>query len=114
MSDAPQAAEPQPSRVTRLLCLVRKLIDYGRELADTLRRNPGPLSAGDIAAILARITRGLQRAEALEARIVSNADRLNAKRRPTHAALRFWRPVLDLVAPLPPPPPMLLGTGPPV
>jgi hypothetical protein len=31
-----------------------------------------------------------------------------------HRLLRFWRPVLDLVAPLPPPPPMLLGTGPPV
>lgn len=68
MSDAPHAAEPNPSRVARLLCHVCKLIDFGKQLANTFRSNPGSLSAGDTAAVLARITRGLQRAEALEAK----------------------------------------------
>ena len=30
--------QPKPSRATRLLNLVRKLIDYGRELATTIRQ----------------------------------------------------------------------------
>ena len=39
MSDAPTPAEPpNPSRAGRLLSLVRKLIDYGRELAATVRQ----------------------------------------------------------------------------
>ena len=78
MSDAP--TNPRTSRVSRLLSLVRNLIEYGWQLGATLRRNPGPLSRSDLAAILARITRGLLRAELLETRIVRNAARLAVKR----------------------------------
>jgi hypothetical protein len=76
----------QPSRAANLLGLVRKLIDYGRELAATIRQraftNPGPVitcfGTADIALILARISRGLHRANALEARLIRSADRLDA------------------------------------
>jgi hypothetical protein len=85
MSDAPTAAAPPPSRVARLLNLVRNLIDYGRQFAGALRGNPGQPSDDGIAAILARIARGLLRAEALEARIVRNAARLDAERQPRPA-----------------------------
>jgi len=88
MSDAPTAAAPQPGRVARLLSLVRQLIDYGKQFAATLRTNPVQHGGSDIAAILARITRGLLRAEALEARISRNAARLDADRKPRPAASR--------------------------
>ena len=88
MSAAANAPDPstQPSRSANLLGLVRKLIDYGKELAATIRRraftDPGPVIAcfgtADIARILARISRGLHRANALEARLLRNADRLDA------------------------------------
>jgi hypothetical protein len=89
MSDAPPAAspDPPPSRVGRLLALVRKLIDYGRDLAAKVqRRDPTTetrhFDTGDISLILARITRGLHRAQALEERLICNAARLDAARRP--------------------------------
>jgi hypothetical protein len=69
------APAPKPNRLSGLLTLVRELIDYGRQLATTFRGNPHPLGAGDIALILARITRGLLRAEALEARLIRSAAR---------------------------------------
>jgi hypothetical protein len=81
----------EPSRAGRLLDLVRKLIDYGKELAATLRHHSAtidlaaatrPFGTRDIALILARITRGLLLADALEARVVSNAARLDAAPRP--------------------------------
>jgi hypothetical protein len=89
----------EPSRAGRLLDLVLKLIDYGRELAATLRHHSAtidlaaatrPFGTRDIALILARITRGLHRANALEARVVRNAARLDAAPRPraTPAATR--------------------------
>ena len=37
MSDTQAAAAPKPSPAGRLLGLVRQLIDYGRQLATTLR-----------------------------------------------------------------------------
>ena len=58
-----------PSRSSRLLGLVRKLIDYGFELANTLRQraavnNVGamarPFGTTDLAMIFARITCGLR------------------------------------------------------
>ena len=70
MSATEAAIDPKPSRSGRLLSLVRQLIDFGKQLAATLRSNPHPFGTGDIALILARITRGLLRAEALEARII--------------------------------------------
>ena len=95
MSSAATAPVPttEPSRAGRLLSLVRKLIDYGKELTATIRQRTAtePLFArirfgtGDIALILARITRGLLRASALEARLVRNAARLDAAPRPPRA-----------------------------
>ena len=88
MSAAAEASDPptQPSRSASLLALVHKLIDYGRELAATIRRRAftDPTSViccfgtADVALILARISRGLHRADALEARLIRSADRLDA------------------------------------
>jgi hypothetical protein len=78
MSAAEAASDPKPSRAARLLGLVRQLIDYGRQLAATLRGNPPPFGPDGIALILARITHGLLRAEALEARIIRDAARVDA------------------------------------
>jgi hypothetical protein len=92
MSAAEAASDPKPSRAARLLGLVRQLIDYGRQLAATLRCNPPPFGPGNIALILARITHGLLRAEALEARIIRDAARLDAEptplRAPSHRKLQ--------------------------
>jgi hypothetical protein len=88
MSPAAEASDPptQPTRSGHLLELVRKVIDYGKELAATIRRRAftDPFSVrccfgtADVALILARISRGLHRADALEAKIVRSADRLDA------------------------------------
>ncbi len=77
---------PSPAARRGSSSLVRKLIDYGKELAATIRRraftDPGPVISrfgiADVAQILARISRGLHRANALEARLLRNADRLDA------------------------------------
>jgi hypothetical protein len=81
-----------------LLDLIRNLIDYGKELAATLnqRATDNPYFAvltfgtNDLALILARITRGLHRANALEARLVRLAARpkrpFAAPTKPTPAA----------------------------
>jgi hypothetical protein len=85
MSATEAPADPKPSRAGRLLGLVRQLIDYARQLATTLRNNPHPFSASDLALILARITRGLLRAEALEARVIRDTARLDAEPAPPRA-----------------------------
>ncbi len=77
---------PEPSRAGRLLGLVRKLIEYGKELAATIRQRAvaDPIvtrtcfGTTDIALILARIARGLHRATELEARVLRCAARLDA------------------------------------
>jgi hypothetical protein len=67
-----------PAALGRVLSLVRKLIDYGRQLAGTIHQRaaaPGfvlfarPFGTADLAVILARIADGLRRATALEARL---------------------------------------------
>ncbi len=80
-----RSAPGQPGharRLGRVLSLVRKLIDYGKQLAGTVQQRaaaPGfdlfakPFGTADLAAILARITNGLQRAVALEARLCQRA-----------------------------------------
>ena len=88
MSDAASTPFPttEPSRSGRLLGLVRKLIEYGRELATTIRRRAftepdfvtSRFGTTQVALILACISRGLHRAEALEARVVRSAARLDA------------------------------------
>jgi hypothetical protein len=92
MSDVPPTAPavppgaPKESRAGRLLALVRKLIDYGKELAATLQRDPANrprhFGATDIALLLARIAQGLHHARALEDRLLRNATRLDAPPRP--------------------------------
>jgi hypothetical protein len=94
------AAAPDPaSQATRslgLLVLVRALIDYGRELAGTLRQH-GTAALGfsvrhfgtdDVALILARIAHGLHLAAALEARITASAARLDADPKPPRTPVR--------------------------
>src|SRR5271165_5662009 len=87
--------EDKPSRFGRALDVVRKLIDYGKELATTLlqRRTTTtdlatvtlPFGTRDIGLIIARITRGLLLANALEARIVELAARPDAPAPPRPA-----------------------------
>ncbi len=83
MPAAAQTADP-PTALGRVLSVVRRLIDYGRQLADKVQQHaagPGlahlarPFGTADIAVILARITAGLRRAAALEARLCQCAAR---------------------------------------
>jgi hypothetical protein len=78
---------PTQSRAGRVLSLLRKLIDYGQELAHTVQQRTAAgtlftialhFGTRDVALILARITRGLRLANALEARLVSRPVRLDA------------------------------------
>jgi hypothetical protein len=95
MSAAAEAPVPttEPSCSGRLLGLVRKLIDYGRELAATIcqRTAAEPIFAIvrfgtiDLELILARIARGLHLAEALEARVLQRAAHLDARPAPGRA-----------------------------
>ena len=91
----PYAAESadlsRPGRSGRLLALVRRLIDYGTQLAASFRERPAPndprhltrlYGTSDIAVILARIARGLLRARYLEEKITSTAARLDAAPKP--------------------------------
>jgi hypothetical protein len=73
-----------PSRIARVLGLLRKLIGHGRQLATTVQQRAPtpnfnlfakPFGTADLAAILARITNGLRRAAALEARLCQRAAR---------------------------------------
>jgi hypothetical protein len=82
--DRPATGADAPNRTGRLLTLVRTLIAYGRHLAAALQQRTSatdladitrPFRIDDIGAILASITRGLLRAAALEARLVSHPIR---------------------------------------
>jgi hypothetical protein len=82
--DPPRASTPMPAAIGRVLGVLRKLIDYGRQLAATVQQRaatPGfallarPFGTADLATILARITSGLRRAAALEARLIGRAAR---------------------------------------
>jgi len=95
-TSAPAPAAPgehRPGRFRRVLDVVRKLIDYGKELATTLQRRAAtdlaaatrPFGTSDIGLILARITRGLLLANALEARVVALAAQPVAPPRPARA-----------------------------
>jgi hypothetical protein len=88
---AATADPPPPSRSGRLLALVRKLVDYGKHLAATLRQRTQAddtteltrtFGTTDLVLILARIARGLHRAHLLEERIARTAARLDAEPRP--------------------------------
>ncbi len=80
----PRTDAAMPAALGRVLGLVRKLIDYGRQLAGTIHQRaaaPGfalfarPFGTADLAVILARIADGLRRATALEARLWQRAAR---------------------------------------
>ena len=82
--DPPRAGADMPSRLGRVLNLVRKLIDYGKQLAVTVQQRAGtpgfaflarPFGTADLAVILARITCGLRRAAMLEAKLCKRAER---------------------------------------
>ena len=79
---------PEPPRATprigRVLSLLRRLIDFGRQLAANAQaraatpdfaRIAWPFGTADLAAILARITGALRRAAALEAKLSLRAAR---------------------------------------
>ena len=81
--------------LARLLGLVRKLIDHGKQLAAAVGQRSltdDPVLANcrfgtlDIALILSRITLALQRATALEARLLRSAARPDPKPRPPCAS----------------------------
>ncbi|HET6241938.1 MAG TPA: hypothetical protein VFD99_08115 [Arthrobacter sp.] len=85
------AGAPALSCAGRMLGLLRKLIDYGQELVRTVQQQTVATTlftvavnfgTADIALILARITRGLRLASALEARLVSRPIRPDAKPAP--------------------------------
>jgi hypothetical protein len=73
-----------PTALGRVLNVVRKLIDFGKQIAATVQQRataPGfslfakPFGTADLAVILARITNGLRRAAALEAKLCQRAAR---------------------------------------
>ena len=86
-------ATTAPTRLSRVLGLVRSLIDFGRDLTESLRRHvpgldPGDAVTGfdfryraglfgtsDVPTILLRIARGLRRAAALQALLLARAQR---------------------------------------
>jgi hypothetical protein len=81
--DPSQAAPAMPAAIGRVLSVVRKLIDYGKQLASTVQQRataPGfarfaaRFGTADVAVILACITNGLLRAAALEARLCQRAE----------------------------------------
>jgi hypothetical protein len=82
--DPQRAGSAVPGAIGRVLSLVHRLIDYGKQLAGTIQQRataPGfalfarPFGTADLAVILARITNGLRRAVALEARLCQRAAR---------------------------------------
>ena len=82
--DPPRASADTPTRLGRVLNLVRKLIDYGKQLASTVQQRAGapgfaflarPFGTADLAVILGRITCGLRRAAMLEAKLCRRAER---------------------------------------
>jgi hypothetical protein len=79
-----RAGSAVPAAIGRVLGVLRRLIDYGKQLAGTIQQRataPGfalfasPFGTADLAVILARITNGLHRAAALEARLCRRAAR---------------------------------------
>jgi hypothetical protein len=73
-----------PGAIGRVLNVVRKLVDYGKQLATTVQQHAAtprfalfakPFGTAELAVILARITNGLRRAAALEARLCQRVER---------------------------------------
>jgi hypothetical protein len=88
------AGADRRSRITYLLGLVSRLIEHGRQLATALRQRGVPnvpalstccFGTRDIALILSRIALGVQRAGALEARLLRSTARPDPKPRTPRA-----------------------------
>jgi hypothetical protein len=105
-----------PAAIGRVLSVVRKLIDYGKQLAGTVQQRataPGfarfaaRFGTADVAAILACITNGLLRAAALEARLCQRAERGQDLRPPPIRlpAIRAPHPARQFAPPSAPPEP---------
>ena len=85
--------DDKPSRAAWLVLLLRRLIDYGKELASAFKehgsaaigRHPARFGTDDVDLILAYIARGLHLAQALQARILSRATSLDAEPKPQRA-----------------------------
>jgi len=82
--DPPRADVPMSTALGRVLSLVRRLIDYGKQLATKVHQRATapdfahfarPFGTADLAVILARIAAGLRRAVMLEARLCQRAAR---------------------------------------
>src|ERR1700704_4244262 len=82
--DRPAIGADAPNRTGRLLTIVRTLIAYGRHLAAALQQRTSATDLADITRhfgiddigeIVARITRGLLRAPALEPRLITPPTR---------------------------------------
>ena len=95
--DRPAAGSDIIRRATRVLWLIRTLMDYGRQLANALRNATDEFDLGqikcnfgtiDIARIIARITYGLRLAAALEERLM---ERLVHPSAPRAASVRRVR-----------------------
>ena len=85
---APDPNRAEPTRVSEVLGLLKTLITYGRNLADTLQQHANDpeilpcfafiasiFRTSNVSLILARVTRGLLRAAALEARLLRRVAR---------------------------------------
>ena len=119
--------QPDPDRqgpgvlphITRVLGLLHKLIDYGKSVAGALRQNAADprlalwarsFGTADVALILARITRGLLRAAALETRLSQCAARgqdIGDARKPAAPRACATQPRTRRVSPADPPAPAL-------
>ena len=90
---APNTEEPKPTRSGRLLALLRKFIDYAKDLAATVRERvtTDPIFAktsfgtADLVVIFTRISRGVLLAQALEARVLNRSAALDKGKRPRRA-----------------------------
>jgi hypothetical protein len=120
LPDQAAASAPAPSRTGRVLGLLRKLIDYGKEVVQTLQgrttptctdTDPGAVKRNfgtrDIALILLRTVRGLRLATALEARLVAHPLREPVApavaRAPSDRAPRDPQPAMPRASRAPPP-----------
>ena len=88
-------AAPAHAHTARVLSLLRKLITFGQDLARTVQQRTAAgalltvalqFGTRDFALILARITRGLHLANALEARLLSRPARPDAEPAPFRAS----------------------------
>ena len=127
--DPAAASAPAPTRTGRLLGLLYKLIDYGKEVVQALQQR-GPTNIDptyvtqhfgtlDIALILMRIVRGLRLATALETRLVAHPLREEAApaaaavvaRVPSERPPRVAQPSAQRVRRAPPPLPDVPTAG---